>query len=164
MICKQCKLELQQTAVLCPKCGTPAPRTIEGFDYTLEVKEALSSLIDTQGTDILCDTKKFISFLNDYIPEYEKERRLIRNVLNNDVIRNMVKEENHTIAIIKAKEFMTNELFLSSNACEFIMECFTYVLRWEYAYQAEPAKKETASSSNEDDSKNKKTEKFSRFF
>jgi hypothetical protein len=140
MICNQCGLELQQTAVLCPKCGTPAPRTVAGFEHTLEVKEALGAMVDAHGCDILCDTKKLIAFLNDYLPEYEKERRLIRNIVNNDVIMNMMKEDNHTIAIVKAKEFMQNELFLSENACEFILECFTYVLRWEYAYCAEPVK------------------------
>ena len=46
MFCSQCRLELQQTAVECPKCGTLAPRNIAGFDYTLEVKKALKSLVD----------------------------------------------------------------------------------------------------------------------
>lgn len=135
MFCSQCRLELQQAAVECPKCGTLAPRNIAGFDYTLEVKKALKSLVDSYGSDILSDSKKFISFLNDFLPEYEKERRLIKNVVNNEVILNMIKEENHNIAIMKAKEFMMTELFLSENACEFIMECFTYVLGWEYAYR-----------------------------
>ena len=159
MICNQCGLGLQQTAVLCPKCGTPAPRIVAGFEYTLEVKEALSIMVDTHGCDVLCDTKKLIAFLNDYLPEYEKERRLIRNVVNNDVIKNMLREENHTIAIVKAKEFMTNELFLSENACEFILECFTYVLRWEYAYSAQPVKTVSAQPQSEEVPQNKKQAK-----
>jgi hypothetical protein len=44
----------------------------------------------------------------------------------------MMKENNHNIAIMKAKEYMLNELFLSENACEFVIQCFTYVLDWRY--------------------------------
>ena len=120
MICNQCGLELQQTAVLCPKCGTPAPRIVAGFEYTLEVKEALSIMVDTHGCDVLCDTKKLIAFLNDYLPEYEKERRLIRNVVNNDVIKNMLREENHTIAEWCRKRKILVNVVDDQEYCDFI--------------------------------------------
>lgn len=132
MLCKQCRTELKQGATVCPVCKTPVPRTIPGFEYTNGVKQSLKSLVDNYGTEILSDTTKFISFLNDYLPEYEKERRLIKNVMSNGVIKNMLEENNHEIAIMKAKEYMTNELFLSENACEFIIECFAFVLGWVY--------------------------------
>jgi len=135
MLCKQCRTELKPDAVVCPVCKTPVPRTIPGFEYMNGVKQSLKSLVDNYGTDILNDTTKFISFLNDYLPEYEKERRLIRNVMSNGVIKNMLAENNHEIAIMKAKEYMVNELFLSENACEFIIECFAFVLGWVYVPQ-----------------------------
>ncbi|MDY4413188.1 MAG: leucine-rich repeat domain-containing protein [Ruminococcus sp.] len=132
MLCKQCRTEIPAGTNMCPVCKTPVPRNIPGFEYTNGVKQSLKSLVDNYGTDILSDTTKFISFLNDYLPEYEKERRLIRNVMSNGVIKNMLAENNHDIAIMKAKEYMTNELFLSENASEFIIECFAFVLGWVY--------------------------------
>lgn len=132
MLCKQCRTELKPGTTVCPVCKTPVPKGIPGFEYTNGVKQSLKSLVDNYGTDILNDTTKFISFLNDYLPEYEKERRLIKNVLSNGVIKNMMAEDNHEIAFMKAREYMTNELFLSENASEFIIECFSYVLGWVY--------------------------------
>lgn len=132
MLCKQCRTELKSGTTVCPVCKTPVPRSIPGFEYTNGVKQSLKSLVDNYGTDILNDTTKFISFLNDYLPEYEKERRLIKNVLSNGVIKNMMAESNHEIAFMKAREYMTNELFLSENASEFIIECFSYILGWVY--------------------------------
>lgn len=132
MLCKQCRTELKPGDTVCPVCKTPVPRNIPGFEYTNGVKQSLKSLVDNYGVDILTDKTKFISFLNDYLPEYEKERRLIKNVISNGVIKNMLDENNHDIAIMKAREYMANELFLSENACEFVIECFAFVLGWVY--------------------------------
>jgi len=132
MLCQQCRTEISPGDLICPVCKSAVPRTIPGFEYINSIKQALKNIIDNYGTDVLKDTTKFISFLNDYLPEYERERRLIKNVMTNNVIKNMLFENNHDIAVMKAREYMSNELFLSQNACEFIIECFTYVLGWVY--------------------------------
>lgn len=168
MLCIQCHKEIKETAIECPNCGTLVPRSIPGFENMNEVKQSLRSLVTSYGNDIIKNNKKFVSFLNDYIPEYEKERRLIKNVISNDVIKNMIKEENHNIAIMKAKEFMSNELFLSENACEFVMECFTYILGWNYVSEVairgdQSNSKEIQSTHQETDTSSSGTKVFKAF-
>lgn len=133
MLCERCRNELSPNAEVCLKCGTPVSHNVAGFENTIEIKRALKSMINEHGQDIVKDSNKFVSLLRDYIPEYEKECRLLRNMLQNGVLANMLREsEQQKIAIMKAKEFMTSEMFLSENAAEFVIVCFTYMLDWEY--------------------------------
>jgi len=132
MVCENCNNEIKPTDTVCPRCGAEVSMNVEGFANTTEIKKALKSMMDQHGNDIVGDRNKFISLLNDFIPEYDKERRLLKNMLQSDILANMVKEPNQKIAIAKAKEYMLSEIFLSENAAEFVVVCFTYMLGWEY--------------------------------
>ena len=133
MFCERCRNELSPNAEVCLKCGTPVSHNVAGFENTVEIKRALKSMMNEHGQDIVKDSNKFVSLLRDYIPEYEKECRLLRNMLQNGVLANMLREsEQKSIAIMKAREFMISEMFLSENASEFVLVCFTYMLGWEY--------------------------------
>lgn len=131
MLCIQCQREVDINASSCPHCGAVIG-TKNTFEDIHGVKEALKLLIDTYGKDLINDTKKFVSFLNDYMPEYDKERRLLKTVLSNDVVRGMLKEDDSGISAMKAKEYMINELFLSDTATEFVLECIAYIMNWDY--------------------------------
>lgn len=102
------------------------------FENVVEVKEALKSIINEHGTDLFKNSKRFTGLLNDYMPDYEKERRLIRNVIANNVISQMLEEPDQKLSIIKAREYMLNDMFLSAYAAEFVLECFTYMLGWNF--------------------------------
>ncbi|MCM1506782.1 MAG: leucine-rich repeat domain-containing protein [Ruminococcus flavefaciens] len=133
MLCERCRNELSPNAEVCLKCGTPVSRNVAGFENTIEIKRALKSMMNEHGQDIIQDSNKFVSLLRDYIPEYEKECRLLRNMLQSGVLANMMREsEQQGIAVMKAREFMVSEMFLSENAAEFVLVCFTYMLGWEY--------------------------------
>lgn len=133
MLCERCRNELSPNAEVCLKCGTPVSHNVAGFENTIEIKRALKSMMSEHGQDIVKDSNKFVSLLRDYIPEYEKECRLLRNMLQNGVLANMLREsEQKNIAVMKAREFMVSEMFLSENAAEFVLVCFTYMLGWEY--------------------------------
>jgi len=156
LICTKCGFGMHQAAVVCPNCGALAPRTVEGFEYTLEVKEKLRELSENENCDIMADTKKFLSFLPEYLEDHEKERRLIKTIISDDQMREFFKDDNHNIAIMKAKDYMTTDLFLSNSACEFIMECVTYLLKWDYAYCADVSSgNKSASTDNSLGKKNK---------
>lgn len=143
MVCEKCRNELNPTAEVCPRCGTPVSRNVAGFENTMEIKKALKSMMEQYGQDLVSDKNKFISLLNDFIPEYEKERRLLKNMLQADVLTLMLREkEQQKIAIMKAKEFMLSEMFLSEKAAEFSIVCFTYMLGWEYVPQLVEAPKQ----------------------
>lgn len=133
MLCERCRNELSPNAEVCLKCGTPVSRNVAGFENTIEIKRALKSMMTEHGQDIVKDSNKFVSLLRDYIPEYEKECRLLRNMLQSGILLNMLREsEQQAIAIMKAREYMISEMFLSENATEFVIVCFTYMLGWEY--------------------------------
>ena len=133
MFCEICRNEVSPNAEVCLKCGTPVSRNVAGFENTADIKRALKSMITEHGQDIVKDSNKFVSLLRDYIPEYEKECRLLRNMLQAGILANMLREsEQQAIAIMKAREYMTSEMFLSENATEFVIVCFTYMLGWEY--------------------------------
>ena len=105
---------------------------VAGFENTIAVSQKLKGMVQQFGDDILNNPDKFVSLMNDFIPEYEKERRLLKNVIKSDVLTKMRRSDNQNIAQMKAKEYMTNEMFLSEGAVEFVMVCFTFLLDWEY--------------------------------
>ncbi|MDE5584317.1 MAG: leucine-rich repeat domain-containing protein [Ruminococcus sp.] len=149
MLCEKCRNELNPNAEVCARCGTPVSRNVAGFENTMEIKKALKSMMEQYGQDLIVDKNKFISLLNDFIPEYEKERRLLKNMLQADVLNIMLREkEQQNIGIMKAKEFMLSEMFLSEKAVEFTIVCFTYMLGWNYTPKLVEQPKQTAPPEN----------------
>ena len=134
MQCERCNAELPPNAIECPECGAPAPQNIEGFDNTMEIQSILRSIMQKHGSILINDPSQFVSTLNDYLYAYEKERRLLVHAMRAGVLRNMVKEEktDREYALLSAKSFITNDLFISENATEFLLACFTYTLGWPY--------------------------------
>ena len=112
MRCEKCNAEFAQDLMFCPQCGAPtkkeepkknnSERNIEGFENTVAVKKELKKIIDLHGNGIIYDREKFIALLSDYIPEYDKERRLLKNMLRAGVLNDMLNEVNQQIAITKA--------------------------------------------------------------
>ncbi len=150
MRCEKCNAEFAQDLMFCPQCGAPtkkeepkknnSERNIEGFENTVAVKKELKKIIDLHGNGIIYDREKFIALLSDYIPEYDKERRLLKNMLRAGVLNDMLNEVNQQIAITKAEQFIVDDMFLSKNAAEFVVSCFAYLLDWDYEatmYEAE---------------------------
>lgn len=132
MFCKYCNTELGDNAVKCPGCGRLIALMSGQFENIVEVKDALKSIVSEHGVDLFKDSKRFTGLLNDYMPEYEKERRLIKNVIINNVVIQMLDEPDQKLAILKAREYMLNDMFLSSIATEFVLDCFTYMLGWSF--------------------------------
>ena len=114
------------------------------FENTNQIKHALLKMVKEHGDTVLDDDKRFISLMNDYIPEYEKERRLFKHVLGNNVLSMMRREDNQRIAILKAREFMNGELFLADTAVEFVLTCFTFMMEWNYVAPAPQAASDAA--------------------
>ncbi len=105
---------------------------VAGFENTIAVSQKLKGMVQQFGDEILNSPDKFVSLMNDFIPEYEKERRLLKNVVKSDILTKLRRSDNQEIAVMKAKEYMINEMFLSEGAVEFVMVCFTYLLDWNY--------------------------------
>lgn len=132
MQCEICQAELEADSAVCEQCGALVAQNIQGFRNTKEIQRCLKSMIDQHGENIILNNTKFIALLNDYIPEFEKERGLLKNMSDAGVLRDMSKESNHDMAIMDAKSYMLGKLFLSENAVEFVISCYTFMLGWPY--------------------------------
>lgn len=142
MQCEKCHAELAPNSISCPECGAPVIQTIKDFETTpqiqiqlmLMIKEHEKTLFITNGGKLYFDGKKFTALLNDYIAEYEKERKLLRRMVDEENILGVLLSEpgNHEMAITKARSVMLGEKFLSESAAEFVLACITFMLGWPY--------------------------------
>lgn len=157
MQCENCHAELLADSISCPECGAPAPQNVEGFENTKEIQLMMKRMLKEYGNGILSNTGKMIAFVNDYLPEYDKERRLLNNMLNAGVLKNMLDENDHKIAVMRAKSYMISECFVSENAAEFVLLCFTYMLGWVYEPALKAKEPEAAEPVEEEKPKRKIT-------
>lgn len=132
MRCEKCDAPLEAKLSGCPKCGAPVPQNIEGFDTTMEFQKALRAIVVQYGPGAVVNPARFIGLLNDYVPDYDKERRLLINMYQMGVFKMLISEPNREIAIMKIKRYMTADLYLAEYAAEFVTACFTYLMGWVY--------------------------------
>ncbi|MBO6307930.1 MAG: leucine-rich repeat domain-containing protein [Oribacterium sp.] len=137
MQCESCHAEFESNLFSCPECGAPVLQTIAGFDSTKEIQRKMKHMHDEYGDELVIDRKKFISLIHDFLPEYEKERRLLIFVYKVGILRLMFKEGNkpggnREIATMRAKSLLLSDLFLSEAASEFVVACYTYMLGWPF--------------------------------
>lgn len=132
MQCEKCGCELKPKYVACPQCGAPVPQTIEGFENTTEFQHELRAIVVDNGPRAVMNKKQFIGLLYDHIPDHNKERRLLQNMYLMGAFKMLLGDDNREIAIMKAKSFMLNDLYIAENAVEFVLACFTYLIGWPY--------------------------------
>jgi len=141
MQCEKCHAELAPNSISCPECGAPVIQTIKDFENTpyiqiqlkTMIKEHEKSLFITHNGSLLFDGPKFTALLNDYIAEYDKERKLLRRVVEENILSVLLSEPgNHEMAVTKARSVLLGEKFLSESAAEFVLACLTFMLGWPY--------------------------------
>ena len=97
MQCEKCEAEVSAKLVSCPNCGAPVPQNIEGFENTMEFQKELRSIVVNHGPYGVLRKNRFIGLLNDYIPDYNRERRLLINMYNMGVLTLMRNPELNTL-------------------------------------------------------------------
>ena len=161
MQCEKCHAELPPNSISCPECGAPAPQTIEGFDNTQHIQLQLKMMFQEYAYtlflryegSLMFHEKRFIALLNDFTAEYDKERKLLRSMIEEGILGVLLSEQgNHEMATTKARSIMLGEKFLSENAAEFVLASLTYMLGWPYESPLRVPDK-----TEEDDSKKEKT-------
>ena len=121
MQCEICFSELNENDLSCPNCGAPVPQQIEGFDNTLEIQRILYNLIVENFSIKPVNIRSLKALLMDYLADYKAECRLLIYTINAGVLQNMFNEEDRSIAIMRARNFLLNECFLSDRAAEFVL-------------------------------------------
>lgn len=132
MKCENCQAELKPGSAVCPECGFPVPQRIEGFENAVKIQRILRAISLAGGKNILTNTFRFTALINDCLADFDKERRLLVNMLNAGILKSMLEESDNSIAIMRARSSMQNDCFIIESAAEFVLACFTYVLGWPY--------------------------------
>lgn len=156
--CSNCGKDFADGFKICPYCNTPVA-TADTND-TAHIMSAIKEIYITYGIDTIHNKQRFISILRDYIPEYDKERRLLITAIENNIVEILTHENgDKESAINKAREFMKNDMFLSKIAIDFILKVFTYMLGWEYTpEQEQPVQQTVATAQSVSTSNNADTE------
>ncbi len=132
MLCENCNAELAPGVMVCPDCQAPAVQNIEGFDNTKAIQRLLKQMIVENGRDVPSRNSRLISVINDYLVDFDKERRLLVYTINAGVIKNMFSEKDRTVALMITRNSLINDCFITENAAEFVLACFTYMFKWPY--------------------------------
>jgi hypothetical protein len=156
MQCEKCNAPLDPKLTACPSCGAPVPQNIEGFENTMEFQRELRAIVVTDGPRAVVNKDRFIGLLSDHIPDYDKERRLLINMYRMGILKILLEENNHEIAIMKAKSFMLGDLFLAENASEFVIACYTYLLGWPYESTLKVLPEDETNTEKEEETQKKK--------
>ncbi len=119
MQCKSCGSKWETTAQVnkCPFCG--ADMTPKKDPNNMDVSDVIEHLIETQGKDILKNSKQVMSYIMDLVAGHERDKKLFRVLCNNDMltighkllsVSSPVQQE---IIIKKSIVTLTEEAFLS---------------------------------------------------
>lgn len=147
MKCSKCGTELEAGVNICPKCGELVPMEIEGFENAVKIQQQLKAIVDEFGVETVSDVHRFISLVKDYLPEYDKERRLIINALLAGAAKFMLIEKEHEIAVMRSRSCVLSNCYVTYEASEFVMACFSYMLGWEYVPSEQTDEEENAAVS-----------------
>ncbi len=128
MQCEFCQAELGENDVVCPECGKPVAHEIEGFENAVLIQQTLKTIIDEYGREAVEDTHRFIALLKDYLPEYDKERRLLINSLLAGSLKFMLDETDSGIGITRTRSCVLSECYVTEEAADFVAICFAYML------------------------------------
>lgn len=158
MQCKNCHVELEPDSIFCAECGTPVIPSVAGFGNMYQILRLLKTLIDQNQRKVIVNTAKFVALINDYLVDYDKERRLLVYVLNAGILKNMVYAEDHKLAVMMARSSIMNDCYIAENAAEFVLVCITYVMGWEYEQTITEEKPEEPSQAAEEIAEEKPAE------
>ena len=95
------------------------------------IREAVAEIIKLNGKDIFRDLKKFLAFLDDLAPDYAKERRIIKNNFDDSILKLFVDETKTPSQRLGWVKMKLEDLEVSKNAIDFIIESFGLAFGWE---------------------------------
>ena len=97
----------------------------------MTILEAVEKIIELKGLEIFKNSKQFFSFLADLSPEYPKERKIIKNNFDDNILKLFVDDSrriNQRLYLIQTK---LDDVGLTRDWIDFIIESFGIPLGWE---------------------------------
>ncbi|MDE7226440.1 MAG: hypothetical protein K2N49_06235 [Ruminococcus sp.] len=113
MQCEICNAEIESGALSCSQCGAPILQNVEGFENTMTIQRILHTLIVENFSGKQVNVRSLTALLRDYLADYKPEQRLLIYAINSGILRSMLGEGNHKIAIMRARTRLISESFVS---------------------------------------------------
>ncbi len=141
MICSKCnsKWESQNNTDKCPFCGADIPKSKE----VESISDAIEKIVSERGIDILHNPKLIYSLITDYVTGYHKEKKLLNILITNNAFEkisellSITDEQEKTIQVQKLIAFLENDLFISKDNAELILDIIFRGLDIHYTFQKE---------------------------
>lgn len=166
MHCESCHAEISEGCTACPECRALVLKNIKGFENIDEIIKILKTIIE-KHSDELANTRQLIALFKDYLPDYDKERRLLVNMLSVGILDEILSESDKKVALMRAKNIMLDDCYLSETGVQLVLVCFTNMLGLKYTPKAskteEPAAavvvaESSANDKEKESGEDKKTE------
>ena len=97
----------------------------------MTIQEAVAEIIRLQGKDIFKDFKRFFAFLDDLAPEYQKERKIIKNNFDDNILGLFVDETKRPNQRLRWVQMKLDDVGVAKDWADFIIESFGLALGLE---------------------------------
>ena len=110
------------------------------------IQEAVKEILKLRGKDIFKNIKHFWALLDDLVPECQKERKIIKRTLDEELLEVFIddsKKVNHRIKILQDN---LDDLQVTQDCSDFIIESFGIPLGWSQEIREMKLNRQSSSS------------------
>lgn len=138
----------------CPYCGSQITKVEQKVEHNSDPRErmriVLKEIVETYGTTIFYDNRRFHALLKDLAPKLERERKIIYNALNENIGIQLLQCDNKEIeekklAIKKSIRHLVEEAWVSESGATYAVYSIVYALGWNLLLEEEQEEQEAES-------------------
>ena len=97
----------------------------------MTIQGAVAEIIKLRGKDIFKNLKQFLAFLEDLAPEYQKERKIIKNNFDDNILGLFVDETKKPNQRLRWVQIKLDDVGVAKDWADFIIESFGLAFGWE---------------------------------
>ena len=101
----------------------------------MTITDAVKKIIELKGLDIFKNLKQFLAFLDDLAPEYQKERKIIKNNFDENILGLFIDESKRPNQRLRWVQIKLDDVGLAKDWADFIIESFGLAFGWENELQ-----------------------------
>ena len=103
----------------------------------MTISEAIKNIILQKDDSLLTDIKRFVGFLRDLSPEYNKELNILQSALNERILILFFKDDSSQKSRIARVKMILEDKGLSEKWIDFIVDSFCSALGWKIENKVE---------------------------